>query len=85
MFSQGDQAKTVNRPSCEATSAMRVALVVDELRGRQVARAAELRGIAGHRLPALDRFGDHHLRRPAAPLAPGDLGAEREQLVVGAS
>ena len=40
--SRGDHAKTVKRPSWDATRAKRVLLVLGELRGRDVARAAEL-------------------------------------------
>ena len=59
----------------------RVALIVHELRGRQMPRAAQLRRCGARRRAAFHRLGDVHLfdRRAAAP--PRDLRAERQQVV----
>ena len=80
MFSHGDHAKIVKRPSCDATRASAVALILHELRGREMAGAAELGGMHGFRRAALDRLGHDQLLHPRPALAPADLGAERQQL-----
>ena len=61
----------------------RVALIVDELRGRQVPGASELRRMDERGHAAFDRLGHRHLLDLRRPLPPGDFRAEREQFVVG--
>ena len=70
----------VNRPSCEATSPRR-RLVLHELRGRQVPRAAELSGSDMHGRRPDGRLGQHHALDGRIAALAGDLGAERQQFV----
>ena len=51
-------------------------LIVDELRGRKMPRAAELIGVNQSGLATFDRLGHEHLLHQRMALAPGDFRAE---------
>ena len=71
MPSHGEYAKTVKRPSCEATSASRVALIVNELCTRQVTRRPDLSGRQDQRRRALNRLCERQLLDLRSALAAG--------------
>ena len=82
MFSHGDQREDREAAVLRGDERHRVALVVHELRGRQVPRAAELRTGARSSAapPSIGSVTDDLLDQRRA-LAPRDLRAESEQFV----
>src|SRR5206468_12880264 len=60
----------------------RVALILDELRGREMSGATELGRVHDRRRAAFDRFGDHDLLDPCPPVTSSYLPAEGQHLVL---
>ena len=82
MDSQGDHSNTVNRPSCDATSAAQLVLILHKLRGRKMPGAAELVGVNQRGLAAFDGLRHDDLFHLRMTFAPGNLRAKTEHVVL---